>query len=247
MLPGMWVDVADLRDFYASGLGQSAGRIVSSRVRELWPSVQGESVLGLGYAPPYLEPFRDEASHLIAAMPAGQGVLPWTGKRGGQTALVNEFILPLPDSSMNRILLVHALECADHVQIMLREIWRVVAEGGRLIVIVPNRTGLWSRLERTPFGHGKPYSPSQLFRLLRDNLFTPLNTRHALFMPPFRARFMLGSASAWERAGGWMMDSFAGVVVIEAVKQIYAVPPAAEPHRLAGYLPIPKPSYQGRR
>ena len=36
----------------------------------------------------------------------------------------------------------------------LREIWRVLAAGGRVILVVPNRAGIWARTEATPFGHG---------------------------------------------------------------------------------------------
>jgi SAM-dependent methyltransferase len=138
--------------------------------------------------------------------------------------------------SMDRVILVHALEHAEPLRPFLREIWRVLAGGGRLIVIVPNRRGIWARFERTPFGLGQPYSAGQLSRLLRDNLFTPLATRTALFVPPFGGRLFLSSAMAWERIGERWFDRVAGVVMIEASKQLYAptavrVPSKAEARR----------------
>ena len=39
--------------------------------------------------------------------------------------------------------------------------WRVLAPSGRVIV-VPNRRGPWARADNTPFGHGRPYSRSQI-------------------------------------------------------------------------------------
>ena len=55
---------------------------------------------------------------------------------------------------------------------MMREAWRVLADSGRLIVVVPNRRGIWARFEqRSPFGHGHPYSQGQIKRLMRDSLF----------------------------------------------------------------------------
>ena len=57
---------------------------------------------------------------------------------------------------------------------LLREMWRVLTPEGRLLLIVPNRRGVWARLDTTPFGHGRPYSRGQLERLLTDALFTPL-------------------------------------------------------------------------
>lgn len=238
----MWVDVIDLREFYGSNLGRSTERILSQRLRQFWPDVKNETILGLGYAPPLLTSFMGHGNRLIAAMPAQQGVLSWEGGMGSQTTLVDEFMLPLPDLSVDRALLVHALECADHVRALLREVWRVLSGSGRLIILVPNRSGLWSIFERTPFGHGKPYSAGQLSRLLRDNQFSPMDTSHALFMPPFRSRLMTRSAPTWERSRGWITDAFAGVVIIEAVKQIYAATPVTQTRRLGAYLPFPEPS-----
>ena len=71
---------------------------------------------------------------------------------------------------------------------------------------------------------------SQLSRLLRDEQFTPVGTDTALFVPPARKRMILRSAAAWERIGKRWFPTFAGVVLVEATKQIYAKPaPAAHP------------------
>jgi SAM-dependent methyltransferase len=218
----MWTDAVDLRDFYASGLGRVARRMISRRVRGLWPDVRGLNVLGLGYATPFLGPFRAEAQRVVAIMPAGQGVLHWPAEGGCLTALADETCLPFPDRFLDRVLVVHALECADRIRPLMRELWRVLADGGRLLVVVPNRRGLWARLERTPFGHGRPYSPGQLSRGLRDTMFTPYQSNTALFVPPVRSRMVLSSAAAWEQIGQRWFPTFAGVIIFEATKQIYA-------------------------
>jgi len=235
----MWIDVVDLRDFYASPLGQAARRMIRRRMRALWRDTKGQRILGIGYAAPYLEGFQTEAERVIAAMPARQGVLRWPAQGDALACLVDELELPFPDLSMDRVILVHALECADQVGPLMREVWRVLADSGRLMVIVPNRAGLWDRFERTPFGHGRPYSPGQLSNLLRDTMFTPMATGKALYMPPFSSSMLIRSAAAWERAGDAMFASFAGVVVMEAEKQIYAATPAAARRRRA-YLALPE-------
>jgi SAM-dependent methyltransferase len=218
----MWTDVIDLRDFYATPLGQTARRVLRARLRALWPDVKGMNVLGLGYAVPYLGVFRGEAGRVLAAMPASQGVLPWPASGSGLTMLAGESELPLPDLSMDRILLVHALECTEMVRPLMREIWRVLADGGRLIVVVPNRTGLWARFERTPFGHGRPYSSRQVAQLLRDSMFTPVERRPALFLPPVRSRMAMAMAPAFENIGARWLPALGGVLLAEAAKTIYA-------------------------
>jgi SAM-dependent methyltransferase len=243
----MFNDVVDLRDFYRTSLGQMARRSIRARIRAIWPDVTGMSVLGLGYATPYLLPFADEARRVIAAMPAQQGVLHWPAEGAGRVALTDETELPLPDVSVDRVLLVHGLECSEQLRPMLREIWRVMADGGRLLCVVPNRRGIWARLDRTPFGHGHPYTPAQLSRLLRDTLFTPTQTEGALFVPPSRSRMVLASAPAWERVGPRWFGTFAGVLLVEAGKQIYAASPDGAPARARRrYAVMPTPAKRGR-
>ena len=123
---------------------------------------------------------------------------------------------------------------------MLKEVWRVLAGGGRVLIVAPNRRGIWARLDRTPFGSGRPYTMSQLSQLLRDEQFTPVGADAALFIPPVRRRMMLRSAAAWERIGKRWFPTFAGVLMVEATKQIYAKPAASRaPRRRFVYAPAP--------
>jgi SAM-dependent methyltransferase len=241
----MYRDVVDLREFYQSSLGQVALRQVRRRIREFWPDLTGQSVLGIGYATPYLKPFIGEAARVTAVMPAAQGVVFWPADGKGLVTLAEESSLPFDDLSFDRVIIVHALEGTEHTRQMLREVWRVLAGGGRLLIVAANRSGLWSRTERTPFGHGSPYSTSQLNLMLRDNLFVPERSARALYVPPVGSRFLLSTAPAWERLGDRWFSTFAGVNLVEATKQIYAAsgPVVAAPsrRRLAFPRPIVEP------
>lgn len=218
----MWMDVVDLRDFYATPLGRTGRRLVTRRLRHLWPDVTGQRVLGFGFATPYLDVFRSEAERVLAAMPAQQGVLHWPREGPCGVLLTEESAQPFADVSIDRVLMVHALEYSEALRPLLREIWRIMTPGGRLLIVVPNRRGLWAYRELTPFGHGHPFSPRQLSALLRDTMFTPLNQSCALFVPPTKGRMVLAGAEAWERIGERWFSSFGGVTVVEAGKQVYA-------------------------
>ena len=93
----MWTDVVDLHEFYRSRLGQVARRLVRERIRLMWPDVRGMSVLGLGYATPYLRPFLDEAERVTSLAPAQQGVMPWPSGEPGLVTLADETELPFAD------------------------------------------------------------------------------------------------------------------------------------------------------
>jgi SAM-dependent methyltransferase len=221
----MWSDIIDLRDFYETPLGRLAGRLVSRCLRLIWPSVAGQRVVGIGYAIPYLEGFQEDAERTLAVMPAGQGVVHWPAGAPARVALADENSLPLPDRSVDRLLLAHCLEGTAEVRLVLRECWRVLADGGRLVVIVTNRRGIWSRAEHVPFAQGRPFSTGQLTRLLRDSMFAPTQSAGALFMPPVWWRLFRSWAVSLEELGARWFPTFAGVVVMEAEKQIYAAPP----------------------
>lgn len=231
------MDVIDLRAFYNGRLGIVARRLLNNAIRARWPDARGQRVLGMGYPTPYLGLFRESCERCIAFMPAAQGVMKWPTARPTLAALVDEQNLPLPDALMDRILIVHALEMSDNPEGLLREMWRVLAPSGRLLLVVPNRRGIWTRTDATPFGHGRPYSRKQIADLLRQTWFTPSHWSEALFMPPIEAGLLLGSAAAWERAGGAMSLPFAGVHLVEATKQVYrGVPVRRERTRLVPSL-----------
>ncbi len=238
----MFSDVVDLRDFYESRLGQLAYHVLRREVRQIWPDLTGQRVLGLGYAPPVLRQYRQEAERVLAFMPAQQGVLRWPYDGRNATALVDEGALPLADFSMDRVILMHALENTEQLRTMLDEAWRVLLGDGRLLVVVPNRRGVWARLERTPFGHGRPYSAGQLSRLLRNQMFLPMHTSHSLFFPPSRSRTLLAAAPAWERVGQRWFTRFGGLVVIEASKQQYATSKPVQHRRLRSRVVVPFPT-----
>jgi SAM-dependent methyltransferase len=231
------MDVVDLRNFYSQRLGVVARRFVGRGIRARWKDTRAQRVLGVGYATPYLGLFREEAERCLALMPAPQGVIRWPSSRPGLTALVEEDELPLTDSAVDRVLLVHSLEMSADAAELLREVWRVLAPGGRLLAVVPNRRGLWARMDTTPFGHGRPYSRTQITQLLRETWFTPTGWGEALYVPPIGRGWFLRSAVAWERTGATLSAPFAGVHIVEATKQVYrAIPARREKRRLVPAL-----------
>lgn len=234
-------DVQDLEAFYSSSAGLIARRLLTRQIRELWPDMTGQRVLGLGYPLPFMSALGEGSERGCVIMPQSQGCVPWPLERPNVVALSADDELPLADRSVDRVLMVHALESAEQVRPLLREVWRVMADGGEAIVVVPNRRGLWCLNENTPFGHGRPYSSSQLKQLLTTNLFTPRRILRALFMPPLTSRLALRATMAWERVGQRWARHFAGVLIMLAEKEIYAAPLVEErTRRMPAYVPVPR-------
>lgn len=241
----MHLDVIDLNGFYSSGLGQFAQLAIAARVRDMWGDLKTERVLGLGYAPPIFDRMGGAVrQRAVALCPAPQGVKGWPVAGPRRVALTDEVFLPLEDASVDRILIVHGLEMNEHVRPMLDEVWRVLSASGRVIVVVPNRRGLWARFETTPFGHGRPFTQPQLYGLMRQAQFQPERAAHCLFVPPVRWAPLINAATGWERIGRRFWPSFSGVLMVEASKQVYAhAGRVREPKRARRLIPIlPEPA-----
>jgi SAM-dependent methyltransferase len=214
-------DIAQFRAFYDSRLGTIARVLLRRRLRALWPRVSGLSILGLGYATPYLGPFVDDATSIIAAMPAEQGAAAWPRSGRNRVALADEMSLPFEDGSIDRVILIHGLETSDAWRVMLRQIWRVLKPDGRLIVVAPNRRGMWSAFGDTPFGHGHPYSRGQLDRLLTDAMFLPEVWDSVLYGPPSQTRWVMRNGRFWERLGRLLWPRMPGLWIAECSKTMY--------------------------
>lgn len=221
----MAADAPSAAHFYGTACGGLACRLLREQLQTLWPDLTGQSVLGLGFATPYLRAWRSQAARCVAAVPAQLGGVRRPGDGANAACSIEDSALPFPDLSFDRVLLVHGLETAENARAMLREVWRVLKDDGRLLVVAPNRVGVWAHVESTPFGHGQPYSSGQIDKLLAANLFRSERRGFALYLPPTQIRLLLRTARLWERGGRALMPTLGGVTLTEAVKDAYAAMP----------------------
>lgn len=219
----MHLDVLDLRNFYyRTQLGRVAQRAIRDQVVAMWPPLAGQTVAGFGFAVPLLRPYLAEARRVVGLMPGPQGVMPWPAGMQNVSVLCEEHLWPLPTGLVDRLAIMHGLETSDDPSAVLAEAHRVLGLGGRALFIVPNRAGLWSRRDATPFGFGRPYSAGQLEAQLKHHGFTPERNLTVLHAPPSQAPFWLRSANLWERIGRRLPWLSGGVLMVEASKQVYA-------------------------
>ena len=238
----MHLDAIDLKDFYACPLGVVVRRLLGARIGTRFGDVKDMSVFGLGFAAPYLAAFRTEARPCGALMPAELGAIAWPEQGLASSVLVDETELPLDDEAADRLILVHMLEWSEKSRALLREMWRVLKPNGRLLIVVPNRRGLWARVDTTPFGYGSPFSRRQLTKLLKESMFSPEEWEYALYMPPFNWRILLRWPLFWERLGLVLWPTFSGVILVEATKQVYAAVPWRELRKVKHRRIVPVPA-----
>ncbi len=220
----MHLDVKDLRNFYyRSTLGRAAQKAVRDEVVNLWPTAAGQTVVGFGFAVPLLRPYLREARRVIGLMPAPQGVMPWPAGIPNVSVLCEETEWPIDTGRIDRLIMMHGLENSESPSDLLQEAFRALGPGGRALFIVPHRSGLWSRSDRTPFGYGRPYSTSQLETQLKHHGFTPERHRTTLYQPPSHKRFWRKTSRLWENTGRALSPVLAGgVLMVEASKRVKA-------------------------
>ena len=220
----MHLDVQDLRNFYyRSALGRAAQKALRDELLKLWPEAKAQTVAGYGFAVPFLRPYLKEARRVVALMPGPQGVISWPQGMPNLSVLCEETAWPLETGRVDKLFVIHGLETTEQPTALLEECWRVLGPGGSAVFVVPNRAGLWSRSDKTPFGFGRPYSQSQLENQLKAHSFLPERHRTALYQLPSERRIWRKTAGMWERMGGRLSVAVSGgVLIVEASKRVQA-------------------------
>lgn len=217
----MYIDIHSLKKFYASPLGGQVQQRLAAALMPHMPTRNDERIIGLGYCVPYLNLFRRKTDYCFAFMPARQGALAWPREENVATALIFEEDLPLPDSCIDKIILIHALEQTENAKETLREIWRVLVPNGKIIIIAPNRRGFWAGSDSTPFGAGEPYSRSQLSQTVSNAGFTCQSLSETLHFLPQKNLHIRHFSTLFERMQRRFFPYFGGALVLEATKHFY--------------------------
>jgi len=227
----MHQDVCLLRDFYyTTSLGRAAQKAMRDQVLACWPDVDGLSVAGFGFAAPVLRPYLNAAARVVALMPAQQGVMHWPAEAENHSVLVEETSWPLATDSTDRLVVLHGVETSERPAALLEEAARVLKVGAKVLLIVPNRSGLWARRDGTPFALGRPYSLRQIETLLRDHGFEVARTSSALFFPPKDRKGWLNWAMVLENLGQRLSRYHAGGVLLVEATRVADAPRASGLH-----------------
>lgn len=218
----MRVSSREFEDFYKSNLGQIASKIVLENIQEIWGNIENQNILGFGYCDDILNQISGNSKRIInyqidTEIPnCIHGDLVGTEDR-----------TPFEDSLFDKILCIHGFEESESPQKTLRELWRILAPEGSLIMIVPNRRGAWSRRDDLPFGHGRPYSRSQLMKILETSLFDVKKAKRILFAPPFDFGVLNNFSNKFEIIGSKLWPTFGGLLLFEIRKRVFIMPPLA--------------------
>jgi len=157
---------------------------------------------------------------------------------GFAAPVLRPHLKPLETGHVDRLVLLHGLETSEQPSLLLEEVWRVLGPGGKVVFIVPNRGGMWSRRDATPFGYGRPYTSGQLETQLRKHQFLPERQMGALYQFPSHRRVWMKSARLFDRIGRNMPTVIAsGALIVEASKRVW--PPKGRVSRVPARQGLP--------
>ena len=215
-------DIVNLRQFYSSRLGRKVKSRLRRIARQHWPVRAGGATLGLGYATPLETALTRNDELVMALMPYEQGGLYWPVDGQNRSIIADAMRPPFAVNSLARIIVMHLFEHTARPEELLRVLWQILMPGGRMLLVVPNRRGLWARLGSTPFAMGTPYRLDALKTMLNDADFTLRDVSSALYAPPSMHPFWIKAWWVFEAIGSLLLPRSGGVFVIEVEKQIYA-------------------------
>ena len=213
-------EVRSANVFYEAATGVGAVRLLARHLTAAWPELSGQNLLGIGYTQPFLPLWEAQASFIVAAH-LGNGMSSSSRRSSYAECLIDGASLPFPDLSFHRVLMVHALETTQTSRDLLRAVWKVMRDDGKLLLVVPNRRGMWAHSDTTPFGQGTPFSPRQIREQMRESMFHVESCGTALYPPPFPPLHRSRLGDFIEKAGSMVLPACGGVVIVEAVKDMW--------------------------
>lgn len=125
---------------------------------------------------------------------------------------------PFKQEEIASVIMLHSFEFLTHPDAFVATLWQSLVSDGELVLFVPNRSGLWARGDRNPFGQGKPYSKRQIVSLLNKGGFVIDSVQPLLFCPPTQNKVFLKSFSFIENVGQKFLPAGGGIYKIVARK-----------------------------
>ncbi|MGB0844101.1 MAG: class I SAM-dependent methyltransferase [Alphaproteobacteria bacterium] len=221
--------------YFSTALGRVSAQVLSQQIDEVFDSGRNLRVLGCGYTTPYLSGVTPMCERLIEIRTEETNSLATTdrttpkGLGSGLLALVESGAIPFSQNAFDRIVATHFLELSQHLNADLYELHRIVQPEGQLVLVVPNRMGLWSRSEQTPFAKGQPFTPTQIRHVLEQVGFKVESCKSALYFAPRNWHLNLKVSRFVENTmrwlGTWVGRPPVGGVLIVSVRKRQIAPP----------------------
>lgn len=198
-----------------------------TELAKILPEYSGRHLLQLG-GPSGFALFQNSPTwHRLRLSPEYSSVF------SGPSVQASFYRLPFFPESIDVILLPHVLEFVSKPELLLKEVYTVLAPEGYVILLGFNPMSLWGlnkwlrRHQHLPW-RGRFWSLMHIKRWLTQQDFKIVEARSILFRPPIRNKETLDKLLFLEVMGRLCWSSMGGVNIIVAKKKQYGVTPLKE-------------------
>lgn len=217
----MHSNIDELNRFYQSKLGKLVANCVEQKINSAFANFDDLNILSFGFASPFINKINQSTNRLANFIPYEIGIQRWPQSGANKTIIGNENNMPFADSCFDRAICIHGIEGAQNPKKLLREFWRIIKDDAEVTFVITNRRSAWAQFDTSPFGHSRPYSKSQISRLLDDSMFEIVEIDRILTFPPFSIGLSKKYAAIWEKVGKKLWPAIGGLLVIRAKKRLF--------------------------
>ncbi|TGW15883.1 methyltransferase domain-containing protein [bacterium NHP-B] len=193
------MNLENFRSFYDTPVGRFTRQAIMSSLK-LPAHPPTHNVLGVGYVEPFFDAIT--TAHKVALTP--RPLLMDTQHAYPTLPLDDHAPFPLKDRTFDYVYVFHSFEYTTFPTHFLREVWRMLAPDGKLVMLVPEDHPAW---HQPPYNHlppGHVHTDQDIETLLEDTFLT-LTFEHGLV---FSSAATIGRAPslchAFEKALDWL-------------------------------------------
>jgi len=215
-------NIDNFKIFYFSFLGKTVSDLLSKKILDIWKPINNSRVAAIGFCSPYLKSINKKTQRVFFLIPSLHGLYHFDENNKNLTVSVNEYLLPIDDLFLDRLLVIHSFEYLIDHQKFLREAWRTLDKNGEILIIVPNSFGFWRPYYKKNLSSLRTFSFSELNSLLINNFFTPIDFSYSLFFPPTNSQLVLKKINIFEKVSKSFLKFFSGIIIVRARKNYSA-------------------------
>ena len=163
----------DFNAFYQSSNGLKINSALIAKINNADFGFTNKRVLEIGF-PLFAEGLKTKKPErfISCVLPQFANQLSFSQNKLENVIVADDYLLPFTNCFFDVVILNHSLEHSNNLNLFFKEVWRILADGGTLIIIIPSFFNMLRFSKQTPYYQTKCYFAYTLKYFLQKNKFT---------------------------------------------------------------------------